>query len=427
MSNNKKGAAMSIHTQSINRIGLFGFGTVGESLYHVLNDTPSLRTEIVKVAIRHPEKKRNAPAHLFTTVAQELLEDDSITTIIELIDDADAAYHIVRTALIAGKAVVSANKKMIAEHLEELLALQQETATPFLYEAAACASIPVIRNLEEYYDNDLLQGIQGIVNGSTNYILTAVSRDGASFSEALEAAQDAGFAESDPSLDVNGTDAANKLAILLAHAYGIVASPDDLVYTGIQALQTGDAVVAKEKRWEIKLVAGARKLPSGKVAAYVLPQFVPANHLLHTVRDEYNGVVIESGFAEQQFFYGKGAGGVATASAVLSDLSALRYGYKYEYKKRYHQAPAELSHDFYVRVYVSFDGLFQVPHELFDRIEEWSSNDKRCAVVGILHFSKLQDESWWKRPGTSLILYPDPIVAHVPQKTAALARELAFA
>jgi homoserine dehydrogenase len=427
MSNNTKSTIMSNQNQTINRIGLFGFGTVGESLYHVLNSTPSLRTEIVKVAIRHPEKKRAAPAGLFTTHADELLQDQSINTIIELIDDADAAFHIVSAALRAGKAVVSANKKMIAGHLEELLQIQQETGTPFLYEAAACASIPVIRNLEEYYDNDLLQGIQGIVNGSTNYILTSIARDGASFDEALEAAQLAGFAESDPTLDVNGTDAANKLAILLAHAYGIVASPGELVYTGIQALHENDAIVAKEKRWEIKLVAGARKLPTGRVAAYVLPQFIPAGHLLHTVRDEYNGVVIESGFAEQQFFYGKGAGGVATASAVLSDLSALRHGYRYEYKKRCHQQPAALSNDFFVRVYVSFDGLFQVPHELFDRIEEWTSNDKRCAVVGIVHFSRLQYDNWWKRPGTSLILYPDPIVARVPKKTAALEGELAFA
>lgn len=416
-----------LSASQINRIGLFGFGTVGESLYHVLQDTPSLHTEIVKVAIRHPEKKRNAPAALFTTAAEELLQDKSINVIIELIDDSDAAFQIVSTALRAGKAVVSANKKMIAEHLNELLAIQQETGSPFLYEAAACASIPVIRNLEEYYDNDLLQGIQGIVNGSTNYILTKVANEGLSFDAALEEAQLAGFAESDPSLDVNGTDAANKLSILLVHAYGIATSPQELTYTGIQALHEQDAVVAGEKRWTIKLVAAARKLPTGKVAAYVLPQFVPTNHLLHTVRDEYNGVVIESGFAEQQFFYGKGAGGVATASAVLSDLSALRYGYKYEYKKRYNQKPAQLSNDFFLRVYVSFDGLFQVPHELFDRIEEWTSNDRRCAVVGVIHFSKLVESDWWKRPGTSLILYPDAIVAHVPKKTVTLERELAFA
>jgi homoserine dehydrogenase len=411
---------------STNRIGLFGFGTVGESLYHVLQSTPSLCAEIVKVAIRNPQKKRNAPAHLFTTDADLLLQDDSITTIIELIDDADAAFRIVSAALRKGKAVVSANKKMIAEHLGELLQIQRETGSSFLYEAAACASIPVIRNLEEYYDNDLLQGIQGIVNGSTNYILSKVASEQILFEDALLEAQLAGFAESDPSLDVNGTDAANKLCILLAHAYGIVAAPQELVYTGIQALHEQDAVFAREKRWSIKLVATARKLPAGKVAAFVLPQFIPQNHLLHTVRDEYNGAVIESGLAEQQFFCGKGAGGVATASAVLSDVSALRYGYRYEYRKRYGRQPPALSGDFFLRVYVSFDGLFQVPHELFERIEEWWSNERRCAVVGIVHVSKLIESDWWKRPGASLILYPEPIVAQVPKKTAALERGLAF-
>lgn len=417
---------MSIQTNTIKRVGLFGFGTVGESLYHVLRDKPGLQAEIVKVAIRHPEKKRNAPSDLFTTDASELLDDPNIDTIIELIDDADAAFDIVSRALKAGKSAVSANKKMIAAHLPELLKLQRDTGTPFLYEAAACASIPVIRNLEEYYDNDLLHGLQGIVNGSTNYILSKVSKEGLSYEEALEEAQVAGFAESDPTLDVEGIDAVNKLSILLAHAYGIIENPESLAYTGIHNLNAHDAVIAKEKRWEIKLVAGARKLPSGKVAAYVLPQFVPAQHLLHTVHNEYNGVVIESGLADEQFFYGKGAGGVATASAVLSDLSALRYGYRYEYKKSGKNAPL-LSDDFYIRVYVSFDSLFQVPHELFDRIEEWSSNDNRCSVVGIIHFSRLRQDNWWKRPGTSLILYPDPIVAHVPKRTKEFEQRLAFA
>lgn len=401
---------MSIQNKQKLTIGLFGFGTVGESLYSVLQQTPTLSGVIKKIAIRHPEKPRNAPKELFTTDATALLNDDELNIIVELIDDADAAYEIVKTALTQGKAVVSANKKMIAEHLPELLELQRTHNVPFLYEAAACASIPVIRNLEEYYDNDLLQGIQGIVNGSTNYILTKVFNEGISFEEALLQAQLAGFAESDPSLDVNGIDAVNKLSILLAHAYGIVTSPKNIVHSGIQNLHTQDAVVANEKRFRIKLVAQAKKLPNGKIAAFVLPQFITADHQLYSVANEYNGVVIESGLAENQFFYGKGAGGFATASAVLSDLSALRYDYKYEYKKRYHQQPATLTNDFFVRVYVSFEGLFQVPHELFERIEEWTSNDKRCAVTGIIHFSKLQDEGWWKKRDASLILYPDAIV-----------------
>src|SRR5579872_670469 len=146
---------MSIQNQQTKlNIGLFGFGVVGEGLYKVLQHTPTLNAEIKKVCIKHEDKQRNAPRELFTTHANDLLNNKELNVIIELIDDADAAYRIVTKALRSRKAVVSANKKMIAEHIEELIELQQQYDTPFLYEAACCASIPVIRNLEEYYDND---------------------------------------------------------------------------------------------------------------------------------------------------------------------------------------------------------------------------------------------------------------------------------
>jgi len=397
-------------------IGLFGFGVVGESLYKVLNENTSLNAQITKVCIKHPEKKRNAPAELFTTNAADILQDENINVIVELIDDADAAFEIISAALKSKKAAVSANKKAIAEHLPELLSLQKEYQTPFLYESACCASIPVIRNLEEYYDNDLLQSISGIVNGSTNYILTRISEDGLDFNKALELAQQEGFAESNPALDVEGIDAVNKLTILLTHAYGIVSSPKAIVHTGIHKLNEQDAVYAKEKGYEIKLVAQAKKLDDGKVAAFVLPQFVKKDSQLYNVRNEYNGVVIESGLADKQFFYGKGEGGFPTASAVLSDLSALRYDYKYEYKKLYNQQPAVLSNDFYLRVYVSFDALFQVPHEIFDRIDEWASNNKRCSVTGVLHISKLTESNWWRDNNTSLVVLPEAFTNHTPKK-----------
>ncbi len=344
---------MSIQTKL--NIGLFGFGVVGESLWQVLQNSTTLNAGISGVCIRHPEKARNAPASLFTVDAQQLLNDDSINVIVELIDDAEAAYEIVKQALSKGKAVVSANKKMIAEHLPELLALQQQHNVPFLYEAACCASIPIIRNLEEYYDNDLLQSISGIVNGSTNYILTKISEDGLDFPQALRQAQDLGFAESNPALDIEGTDAINKLTILLTHAYGLVVHPRQLVYTGITRLHAQDAQYAREKGYETKLVAHARKLENGKVAAFVLPQFLKNDNALFQVKNEYNGVIIESGLADRQFFNGKGAGGFPTASAVISDLSALRYNYRYEYKKLYNQEPARLTNDFSLRVYISTD------------------------------------------------------------------------
>lgn len=394
-------------------IGLFGFGVVGEGLYKVLQQTPSLKAKIKKVCIKNPNKKRNAPAELFTSDKNDLLFDKDINVIVEVIDDANAAFEIVSTAFQQGKAVVSASKKMIAEHLPEILQFQKDTDLPFLCEAAACASIPVIRNLEEYYDNDLLHGIKAIVNGSTNFILTKMFEDKLDFQEALLLAQQLGFAESNPKLDVEGYDAVNKWAILLNHAYGIVSHPDNLVFTGIQNIQLTDALVAKEKNYDIKLVAQAQKLKNGKVASFVIPQFVKHDEQLSFVKNEYNGVVIESGFADKQFFYGKGAGSFPTASAVLSDISALRYNYRYEYKKLYYHTPGELTNDFYVRTYVSFGALSDINKEDFEWIEEWHSGQIRSYLVGVIHFDKLAKSEWWKAPGVSVILTPDPVIESI--------------
>jgi homoserine dehydrogenase len=386
---------------------------VGEGLYKVLQQTPSLKASIKKVCIRNYSKRRDAPATLFTTNKDELLNDRDINVIVEVINDSEAAFEIVRTAMLNGKHVVSASKKMIAEHLPELLALQQETGRSLLYESAACASIPVIRNLEEYYDNDLLHSIKAIVNGSTNFILTRIFEEGLDFKEALLLAQQAGFAESDPRLDIEGYDAVNKWAFLLTHAYGIIEPTDNILFHGIQQIHADDAVLASSRKQEIRLVAQAQKLKDGKVAAFVLPQFVKKDDHLAFVKNEYNGVVIESGFSDKQFFYGKGAGSFPTASALLSDLSALRYDYKYEYKKLYHHQPHELASDLYLRVYVSFDDLALVPKENFEWIEEWHANEERKWLIGVIHFSELKNNTWWKEGRTSLILAADPIVEEV--------------
>jgi homoserine dehydrogenase len=391
-------------------IGLFGFGVVGEGLYKVLQQTPSLKATIKKVCIKNIGKKRNAPSDLFTTEKNDLLNDESINVIVEVIDDSVAAFDIVKKALLNGKEVVSASKKMIAENLPALLALQEQTGQSLLYEAAVCASIPVIRNLEEYYDNDLLHSIKAIVNGSTNFILTKMFEDKLNFSDALLMAQQLGFAESNPTLDVEGFDAVNKWTILINHAYGIVSHPDRILFTGIQNVQGSDAAVAKEKGYDIKLIAQAKKLKNGKVAAFVLPQFIPLNEPLSFVKNEYNGVVIESGFADKQFFYGKGAGSFPTASAVLSDIAALRYNYKYEYKKLYHHQPHILTNDFYLKVYFSFDDWKYIPRENFEWIEEWHAQAERKYLIGVIHCNQLVESDWWKVNNVSLVLTPDPII-----------------
>ncbi len=394
-------------------IGLFGFGVAGEGLYKVLQQTPSLHAVIKKICIKNPDKVRNAPASLFTTDPDELLNDGDINVILEVIDDAAAAFVVVSAALRKGKDVVSASKKMIAENFPALLELQQQTGRSFLYESAACASIPVIRNLEEYYDNDLLWSMKAIVNGSTNFVLTRMFEDGLSFKQALVLAQQLGFAESNPVLDVEGVDAVHKWTFLLTHAFGIVEPCGQILFHGIQNIHAADAVAARSKNQVIKLVAHARKLDDHRVAAFVLPQFVPCDDQLAFVRDEYNGVVIESSFADKQFFYGKGAGSFPTASALLSDVAALRYHYKYGYRKLYAHTPHRLCTDVYLRVYAGFDHISQIPLDDFEWIEEWYSHESRKYIVGVIALTRLRGSVWWKEHNCSLILTPDPMVLDV--------------
>ncbi len=205
----------------------------------------------------------------------------------------------------------------------------------------------------------------------------------------------------------------NKWTILLNHAYGIVEHPSNILFNGIQNIQLSDAVVAKERHYEIKLVAQAKKLHDGKVAAFVLPQFVKQEDHLAFVKNEYNGVVIESGFADKQFFYGKGAGSFPTASAVLSDIAALRYDYQYEYKKLYFHEPHVLSNDYYLKVYVSFEDKKYIPKDEFEWIEEWHAGEGRNYLVGVIHISAIAGKAWWRDNNTSLILLPEPIIENV--------------
>lgn len=394
-------------------IGLFGFGVVGEGFYKVLHQTASMNAVIKKVCIKNIDKKRNAPISLFTTNRDELLNDKEINVIVEVIDNSDDAFYIATTAMKNGKAIVSASKKMIAEHLSELLSLQLKTDVPFLYESAACASIPVIRNLEEYYDNDLLECITGIVNGSTNYILTKIFDEGLSFATALQSAQQLGFAESNPDFDVLGIDAVNKLTLLLVHSYGIIAEPGTLLYSGINNISKADARLAVERDWQVKLTARAVKLKNGNVTAFVLPQFIDRDSQLFNVKNEFNGVVIKSSFADEQFFYGKGAGSLPTASAVLSDISALSYDYRYEYKKlRYHKPPL-FTTNFYLKVYVSFPEVHAIDKEKFQWIEEFYNSPEGCFLIGVIAFDELVRSDWWKQDGISLIAMPDAIIEDI--------------
>ncbi len=336
------------------KIGLFGFGCVGQGLYDIFEANPSFNAEVVKIVVKDRNKPRRLPASAFTFDKEDILNNPDINVVVELINDADEAYEIVKSALQSGKHVVTANKKMLAQHLEELYHLQREKNVSLLYEASACGSIPIIRNLEEYYDNELLNGLSGIFNGSSNYILSKVSRGGTDYATALKEAQEIGFAELDPTLDVEGFDAKFKLCILAAHAFGIFVKPEEVFNFGISTLQSFDLRFAREKGARIKLQCQAVKLGNDQLGLIVMPALVHADHYLYHVEQEYNGVIVEAAFADRQFFSGKGAGGHPTGSAVLSDISALLYDYRYGYRKASLTQRPEFTNDLEIEVYLRY-------------------------------------------------------------------------
>ncbi|RYJ42862.1 homoserine dehydrogenase [Flavobacterium beibuense] len=372
-------------------IGLFGFGCVGFGLYEVLDKTPGLKANIKNICVKDKNKAREIGAENFTFDKNDILNDDDINVVVELIDDADAAFEIVSAALKKGKAVVSANKKMVAEHFTELLELQREYNVPLLYEAACCASMPIIRNLEEYYDNDLLESIEGIVNGSTNYILTKTFAENLSYEEALKQAQDKGFAESNPILDTGGFDAKYKLLILLAHSFGYIANPTDIFNIGIDNIGGLELKYAREKGLKIKLVAQAFKGANGNLSAFVIPKFVGNEDRLFTVDDVFNGIITKTSFADTHFFVGRGAGAHPTASAVLSDISALSYDYRYEYKKIYQQEDLVLTNQVTLKVFLRHTKEeAESLKEYFDTIEESYVNNESGYITGNISLENLK-------------------------------------
>jgi homoserine dehydrogenase len=397
------------------KIGLFGFGVVGQGLYHVLNETHGVKAEIKKICVKNKDKLRNLDSAIFTYEKNDILFDPDIDIVVELIDDASAAFEIVKAALRSGKHVVTANKRMLAENLQEIYSLQKRYDRSVLYEGSVCGSIPILRNLEEYYDNDLITSIEGIFNGSTNYILTKVFEERKSYAEALKAAQDLGFAESDPSLDVKGFDPKFKLTIAIAHTFGVFVKPENIINVGINKISAVDLKYAKENNLTIKLVARAYKL-EGQIVGFVAPQFIPADHMLASVRNEYNAVLVEGAFAEKQVFIGKGAGGYPTGSAVLSDISALTFDYRYEYKKFTQGEGFSFSNSAKVDVVISFHEKSAISPSDFETFKGGYQGTGHQYMTGSITLEKLQSLS--KREDVSVILAPQLNLVAIDQKEA---------
>ena len=372
------------------KIGLFGYGVVGRGLSEVLRSTPVFDASIDKIVVKE-KKKRNLPESIFYYDPDDILEDPGINVVVELIDDSEAAYRIVKKALQKGKHVVSANKKMLAEHLEEMVELQKENNVSLLYEASACGSIPIIRSLEEYYDNDLLLSVTGILNGSSNYILSNVFDHNQSYGEALKEAQDLGFAESDPSFDVEGYDSLYKLIIIALHSFGTIVKPAEILTYGISNINEFDINYAREKRFKIKLVGQVERLHGQNITMFVLPRFVGRDKYIYSVEEEFNGVVVKGKAYDKQFMFGKGAGGHPTSSAVLSDITALAHDYKYEYKKRNYFRKFNYFKNGEIEIYLRYSDPAVLAKFDFESISEEYKGPEYSYKIGNIKLSSLID------------------------------------
>lgn len=313
---------------SIKKIGLFGFGTVGQGFYEALKKYPQLPVEISKVCVRRLDLPRIGHELYFTTEADELLNDPEISIIIEVIDDAFAAKKIVEKALMNEKHVISANKKMISDSLPDIDLWHQTFNCGLLYEAAVGGGIPIVYNVDELFRDQEVTGIRGILNGSSNYILTQMQQNQWSFERALKEAQGKGFAESNPILDISGVDASNKLSILSYHAFGRVLNMQSCELTSIEEISLADIKKARNQGKKVKPIASVIK-NGDLIQCSVKPEKVGPNDPLYSVDNENNVITIDTVLSGRHVAVGKGAGALPTGSAVLEDLKRVLSGFKY--------------------------------------------------------------------------------------------------
>lgn len=310
------------------KIGMLGMGTVGGGVAAIIErngDMLAGRTEIElsleRVLVRDPSRARavELSPQAYTTDPDTVIRDPSIDIVVELIGGIEPARTLIREALREKKSVVTANKDLLARHGRELLQLAHRCGRDIYYEASVGGGIPLIRPLKHCLVANRIERMIGIINGTTNYILTRMSLDNMDFQEALDRARELGFAEADPSSDLEGRDAAYKLTILAGIAFGCSLGPDDFSVRGIGGITGADIHYARELGCTIKLLATAEQKPAG-LALGVHPALVPLSHPLATVHDEFNAIFIKGDLIGEAMFYGRGAGALPTASAVVADI-----------------------------------------------------------------------------------------------------------
>ena len=312
------------------RVGVLGCGNVGAALVQLIDEQADaielrtgLRLEVAAVAVRNVSRDRavTLPAGVLTRDAHAVVADPSIDIIVEVIGGIEPARELITTALAAGKPVITANKELLANVGTELFAAADGAGVDLLFEAAVAGGIPLIRALRESLRGEAIRRVMGIVNGTTNFILTKMTEDGADYGVALAEAQALGFAERDPTADVEGFDAGAKAAIIATIAFGVRVVAGDVYHEGISRITAHDIAVARRLGYVVKLLGIAEQHPeTGEVAVRVHPAMVPVTHPLASVRGSYNAVFIEGRAVGSLMLYGRGAGGFPTASAVMGDL-----------------------------------------------------------------------------------------------------------
>lgn len=313
------------------KVGIIGVGTVGTSVCQILEDnkdiiTARTGTEIVPVkgVVHNLSKKRDVSIKLTNNI-DDVLNDDSIDIVVELMGGVDEAYEVVKKALEKGKAVVTANKALLAYHRYNLQDIAGETA--FEFEAAVAGGIPIVNALRDGLSANNILEIKGIMNGTSNYMLTRMINDGVDYDTILKEAQDLGYAEADPTFDIGGFDAAHKLLILASIAYGIDAKPEDILIEGIQNIDSDDIAFAKEFDYSLKLLAIAKKIDN-EIQLRVHPVLIPNSQMISKVDGVMNGVSVIGDKVGETMYYGPGAGGDATASAVIANIIDIARGGK---------------------------------------------------------------------------------------------------
>lgn len=318
-----------MNSQKTLRVGMLGCGVVGSEVARLIVANQSdltarsgAKLELVKIGVRNLTRARIAK-ELLTTDLESIVKDAGIDLIIEVIGGIEPARSLILEALKNGKSVVTANKALLAKHGGELFTAADKSGVDLYYEASVAGAIPILRPLRESLVGDHVQRVMGIVNGTTNFILTKMDESGAAFADALAEAQALGFAEADPTADVEGFDAAAKAAILAGLAFHSRVTDADVFREGITKITDTDVAVAKSLDLVVKLLAIAELTSDGKISVRVHPTLISRSHPLAAVREAFNAVFVESESAGAMMFYGRGAGGAPTASAILGDLVAV--------------------------------------------------------------------------------------------------------